>query len=111
MEFENHFKNDKLMKIIRETVLSIYPEAQERISYGMPAWFVEKNVLLYARAYEKHIGLYPKPAFISSHSAELTQKYKYSKGAIKIPKDIEINDLKKLVTNIIKWNMEYAEHG
>lgn len=97
------------MKIVRKTVLSIYLEAHERISYGMPAWFIEKNVLLYARAYEKHIGLYPKPAFISAHSEELTQKYKCSKGTVKIPKDIDANDLKQLVTNIIEWNLEYAE--
>lgn len=48
MEFEDYFKNDELMNIVRETVKLVFPEAQERISYGMPAWFKDKNVLIYA---------------------------------------------------------------
>ena len=39
MEFEDYFKNDKLMNIVRETVKLVFSEVQERISYGMPAWF------------------------------------------------------------------------
>ena len=45
MEFEDYFKNDELMNTVRETVKLVFPEAQERISYGMPAWF--KDCLLY----------------------------------------------------------------
>ena len=48
MEFEDYFKNDELMNTVRETVKLVFPEAQERISYGMPTWFKDKNVLIYA---------------------------------------------------------------
>ena len=39
MEFEDYFKNDELMNIVRETVKLVFPEAQERMSSGMPPWF------------------------------------------------------------------------
>ncbi len=60
MEFEDYFKNDELMNIVRETVKLVFPEAQERISYGMPTWFKDKNVLIYASSQKKHLGIYPQ---------------------------------------------------
>ena len=75
MEFEEFFINNQLMKLIRETVLSIFPEAQERISYGMPAWFNGKTVLIYAQPQKHHLGIYPRPNFIEKHLEVLKQQY------------------------------------
>ena len=87
MEFEDYFKNDELMNTVRETVKLVFPEAQERISYGMPAWFKDKNV------------------FIENNSASLKEQYECSKGPIKVPYDVETNELKRLVSEIVKWNL------
>ena len=105
MEFEDYFKNDELMNTVRETVKLVFPEAQERISYGMPAWFKDKNVLIYASPQKKHIGIYPKPNFIENNSASLKEQYECSKGTIKVPYDVETNELKCLVSEIVKWNL------
>ncbi|KAB2922599.1 MAG: hypothetical protein F9K22_11135 [Bacteroidetes bacterium] len=43
---------------IRRTVKSVAPEASERISYGMPTFFVEKALLGYA-AHAKHCSIFP----------------------------------------------------
>ena len=107
MEFEDYFKNDELMNIVRETVKLVFPEAQERISYGMPAWFKEKNVLIYASPQKKHLGIYPKPNFIENNSASLKEQYEYSKGTIKVPYDVEGNELKRWVSEIVKWNLDH----
>ncbi len=50
---------------VRPALLAIYaavrrvaPQAQERISYQMPAFFLD-GPLIYFGAFKKHIGLYP----------------------------------------------------
>lgn len=47
-----------ILKAIRATVRHAAPCAEERISYGMPAYFLGE-VLVYFAAFKKHIGFYP----------------------------------------------------
>src|SRR5580658_9970773 len=47
-----------LLEAIRTTVRKAAPAAEERISYGMPAYFLG-GVLVYFAAYKEHIGFYP----------------------------------------------------
>ncbi len=47
-----------LLKKIRKTIRDAAPQAEETISYGMPA-FKQRGVLVYFAAFKKHIGLYP----------------------------------------------------
>jgi uncharacterized protein YdhG (YjbR/CyaY superfamily) len=47
-----------LLKKIRQTVRAAAPQAQETISYGMPA-LKQRGILVYFAAFKKHIGLYP----------------------------------------------------
>ena len=44
----------ELRKIVREQA----PHAQEKISYRMPAFFLNRN-LVYFAGYSRHIGFYP----------------------------------------------------
>lgn len=47
-----------LLKRIRKTVRAAAPQAEETISYGMPA-FKQSGIVVYFAAFKKHIGLYP----------------------------------------------------
>jgi len=47
-----------ILEAIRTTVRNAAPSAEERISYGMPAYFLGR-VLVYFAASKKHIGFYP----------------------------------------------------
>jgi uncharacterized protein YdhG (YjbR/CyaY superfamily) len=46
---------------IDTTVRRLAPQAQERISYQMPAFFLD-GPLIYFGAFKKHIGVYPPVA-------------------------------------------------
>ncbi len=46
---------------IREIVLTIVPEVVESISYGIPAYKLNKKPLIYFAAFKNHIGLYATP--------------------------------------------------
>ena len=58
-------------------------EAQEVISYNMPA-FKLKKVIVYFAAHKEHLGFYPTSKPIEAVKEELTN-YKFSKGAIQFP--------------------------
>lgn len=47
-----------LLKKIRKTIREAAPQAEETISYGMPA-LKQRGFLVYFAAFKKHIGLYP----------------------------------------------------
>lgn len=95
---EKHPKNiqSKLMQI-RAIVLENAPNAEECISYGMPA-FKQGKMILYFAAFKNHIGIYPTANGVVAFE-KWSKKFKTSKGAIQIPneKDIPVLLLKKLV--------------
>lgn len=61
------------------------PDAQEKISYGMPTFWQGANIIHFA-AQKKHLGLYPGPEVIQTFAERLDELgYSYSKGAIQFP--------------------------
>lgn len=69
---------------IRQVITSQCPQAQEGISYGMPAYKLKGKPLMYFAAFKKHIGLYATP---SSHEAfaQTLAGYKQGKGSVQLP--------------------------
>lgn len=72
-------KLQMLRKVIKETA----PQATEKISYGMPAFVLNGN-LVYFAAFKHHIGFYPAPSGIDSFKDELS-KFKGAKGSVQFP--------------------------
>ncbi len=72
-----------LLQQLRQAILQAAPKATETISYGMPAFKLNK-VLVYYAAYKNHIGFYPTPKPIVHFKEELIP-FKTSKGAIQFP--------------------------
>jgi uncharacterized protein YdhG (YjbR/CyaY superfamily) len=72
-----------LLAQVRETIRQAAPDAKEKISYGMPTFYLNGNLVHFA-AYKKHIGFYPAPSGIKNYKDALA-KYKTSKGAIQFP--------------------------
>ncbi|MCU0236063.1 MAG: DUF1801 domain-containing protein [Acidobacteria bacterium] len=75
---------DKL-KAMRKTVHAAAPEAEEKISYQMPTFYLKGNLVHFA-AFKKHIGFYPAPSGIQAFKNDLSV-YKSSKGAVQFPID------------------------
>lgn len=44
---------------MRSLLISLMPEAEERISYNIPAYFVNNKIVVYFAGYDDHIGVYP----------------------------------------------------
>lgn len=89
---------------LRQAIRQAAPQAEETISYNMPA-FKWNGILVWYAASKNHIGFYPKPSAILAFNADLAS-YKTSKGAIQFPIDqpIPISLIKKIVKFRIKEN-------
>jgi len=75
----------EILQKMREVIRSAAPEAQEKISYGIPTFFLEGNLVHFA-GYKKHIGFYPEPSGIAAFSEQLSA-YESAKGSVKFPLD------------------------
>lgn len=91
---------------IRDTIRSELPDAQERISWGMPTFWKKHNIIHFA-ANKNHIGLYPGDQAME-HFADRLTEYKTSKGAVQFPykKPIPL----ELIAEIAKWCYETGNY-
>jgi uncharacterized protein YdhG (YjbR/CyaY superfamily) len=94
----------KKLTQIRKLVKSVAPEAQEKISYQMPAFFLHGN-LVYFSAFKNHIGFYPGSGRIvfGTFKKELA-KYKSGKGSVQFPLDEKLP--LALIKRIVKYRAE-----
>ena len=90
-------ETQKLLKKIRSTVRKAAPKAEERISYGIPAYF-ENGTLIYFAAFKNHVSVYPAPRAAPEFEKELSA-YKGGKGTVQFPMDKPIDHglIKRLV--------------
>jgi uncharacterized protein YdhG (YjbR/CyaY superfamily) len=89
---------------LRKTISHAAPQAEEVISYNMPA-FKWKGALVWYAAFKQHIGFYPGASAIVAFKSELAS-YKTSKGAVQFPieKPIPTKLVKKIVNFRFKAN-------
>jgi uncharacterized protein YdhG (YjbR/CyaY superfamily) len=86
---------------IRETIKIAEPEAEEVISYQLPA-FQFHGMLIYFSAYKDHYSLsFPPPFTIFDVFKQELSPYEVSKTTIKLPMDKPIP--LKLVSEIVKY--------
>jgi uncharacterized protein YdhG (YjbR/CyaY superfamily) len=95
-----------MLQQMREIVQKVAPQAEEIISYNMPA-FRLNGMLVYYAGYKAHIGFYPMAAAIVAFKKELAG-YVTSKGAIQFPleKKLPVTLIKNIVQFRILENKE-----
>ena len=87
---------------IRVIIQAAAPEAEEVISYGMPAYKLH-TVLVYFAGYKAHIGFYPTSSGIEAFQKEFLG-YKNSKGAVQFPLDQPLPA--ELITRIVQFRIK-----
>lgn len=96
----------KILEQIRATIKKTAPEAEETISYAIPTFTLNGNLVHFA-AFKNHIGFYPAPSGNEAFKKELSI-YKGGKGTVQFPidKKIPLNLITKIVKFRVKKNLE-----
>jgi uncharacterized protein YdhG (YjbR/CyaY superfamily) len=100
----------KTLNELRRFVKTHAPESIEKISYGMPAFFLNGN-LLYFAVFKGHYSVFPGPSGIDEFEVELAP-YRSGKGTLRfkfneaIPWDI----LKKVIKYRIEANLKKVKN-
>ena len=74
-----------VLQDVREAIRRAAPDAEETISYQMPA-FRQHGILVYFAAWKKHIGLYP-PVSGDAAIEKAVARYAGPKGNLQFPLD------------------------
>jgi len=74
-----------ILEKVRATIRTAAPEAEEKISYQMPA-FKQHGILVYFAGWKNHIGLYP-PVSGDKTLEKAVARYAGPKGNLQFPLD------------------------
>ncbi len=89
------------LKAMRKAIHAAAPEAEEKISYRMPTFFLKGNLVHFA-AFKNHIGFYPIPTGILAFKKELSA-FATTKGGVQFPLDRPLP--LALVAKIVKFRV------
>ena len=87
----------KLRRIIKEAA----PEAEEKISWGMPTFVLHGNLVHFAVC-KNHIGFYPGSSGVETFMEELSE-YKSTKGSIHLPLNNPLPS--ELISKIVRFRV------
>jgi uncharacterized protein YdhG (YjbR/CyaY superfamily) len=95
-----------ILEKMRQTIREAAPEAEETISYQIPTFKLNGNLVHFA-AYKNHIGFYPTPSGIEAFKKELSL-YKGAKGSVQFPidKPVPYDLVKKIVIFRVNENQK-----
>lgn len=99
-----------LLEVIRETIQENAPEAEEVISYNIPA-FKFHGMLIFYSAYKNHITISIPPSKVYEAFKDELSAYKVSKSAIQLPLDrkLPLKLIKEMTIFRLKENLALAE--
>ena len=69
---------------VRTAIKEAAPDAEESISYAMPAYKLSGKPLVYFAGYDAHVGFYATPSGHEAFEKELS-RYKQGKGSVQFP--------------------------
>ncbi len=98
----------EMLEAMRETIKTAAPDAEEMISYQMPAYKFY-GALVYFAAFKNHIGFYATPSGHKEFAAELSI-YKQGKGSVQFPmnKPLPLDLIAGIVRFRVNQNRERA---
>jgi uncharacterized protein YdhG (YjbR/CyaY superfamily) len=94
----------QLLGQMRLTIRKAAPKAKESISYGIPTFTLDGNLVWFA-AYKSHIGFYPRASAITAFKKELSA-FKGAKGSVQFPFDEPLP--LALVSRIVKFRVKQS---
>jgi len=85
---------------LRRSILDVIPDAEQCMSYGLPAFRVDGKVIAGFGAFKNHVSYLPHSGSVFPELVDDLAHYKTSTGALQFPVDAPLPDalVRKLVT-------------
>jgi uncharacterized protein YdhG (YjbR/CyaY superfamily) len=94
------------LECLRDSILRVIPDAEQGISYGMPAFRVNGQVIAGFAAFKNHLSYLPHSGSVLDQLADELAGYSMSKGALRFPIDTPLPD--DLVEKLISTRLRQA---
>ena len=91
---------------LRDTIMAVIPEAEQCISYGMPAFKVRGKTIAGFAAFKNHLSYLPHSGSVIPRLAKDTEGYTSTKGSLHFPIDKPLP--KTLVRKLLAVRMDEA---
>ena len=91
---------------LRDTIVAIVPDAEQCISYGMPAFKLQGKTIAGFAAFKSHLSYLPHSGSVIGELAKETEGYTKTKGSLHFPVDQPL--AKKLVKQLLNARMAEA---
>ena len=75
------------LRKLRATLIAVLPDADEGLSYGVPAVLVDGQPVAGYAGFKAHCGYYPHSGSVLAEAAEQLEDYEWSKGTLRFPID------------------------
>ena len=75
------------LELLRERILRVIPDAEQCISYGMPAFRVDGKVLAGFAAFKNHLAYLPHSGSVLSELGSDLGDFSYTAGSLHFPVD------------------------
>lgn len=92
-----------VLKEVRALVREVAPKSEEGIAYGMPAFKLNGQPLLYFAAMKGHLGIYPTSGPVKTCQEKL-KNFSTSKGCVRVPYGEKLP--KSIITLLIKTRIK-----
>lgn len=98
----------KVLIKIRTTIRRIIPNAEETISYGVPAFKQNGKYIVYFAGWKHHVSVYPIPAGTKTFQKSIAP-FVAGRGTVKFPLDKSIPY--SLIEKIAAYNLKRVSRG
>ena len=98
----------KILQRMRATIKKAAPDAEETISYQIPAFTLRGRYLVYFAGFKNHVSLYPAPRGVERFKKELSA-YEGGKGTVRFPLDEPVPF--GLIGRIVKFKVKENREG
>jgi uncharacterized protein YdhG (YjbR/CyaY superfamily) len=95
------------LEALRRSILEVVPEAEQGISYGMPAFKVEGKTVAGFAAFKHHLSYLPHSGSVLATLADDVAAYETSKGSLRFPVDKPLP--RQLVKKLVRTRMREAD--
>jgi uncharacterized protein YdhG (YjbR/CyaY superfamily) len=95
------------LEALRRSIRVVLPDAEECISYGMPAFRVDRNVVAGFAAFKNHLAYLPHSGEVLARLGDRLAGYECTKGSLHFAVDDPLPD--DLVRGLVEARLEILQ--